>query len=64
LEIILYHRTACENSQDSLLELIDYCYRKFLSLTNWAEKNENRLRDDDAKKILERTPEEDLQNQL
>ena len=48
LEIILYHRTACENSQDSLLELIDFCYRKFLSLTNWAEKNENRIKEDDA----------------
>ena len=47
-----------------MLELIDYCYRKFLSLTNWAEKNENRIKEDDAKKILERTPEEDLQNQL
>ena len=35
LEIILYHRTACENSQDQLVELIDYCYRKFLGLTNW-----------------------------
>ena len=38
LEIVLYHRTACENSQDSLVELIDYCYRKFLFLTQWAEK--------------------------
>ena len=64
LEIILYHRTACENSQDSLVELIDYCYRKFLNLTQWAEKNENRIKDDDPKKILERSPEEDLKNQL
>jgi hypothetical protein len=60
LEIILYHRTACENSQDSMAELIDYCYRKFLYLNNWAEKRENRIKDDDPKKILERSPEEDL----
>ena len=60
LEIILYHRTACENSQDSLLELIDYCYRKFVNLTQWAEKRENRLIDDDPKKMLERSAEEEL----
>mmetsp|Transcript_17047 Transcript_17047/g.16268 ORF Transcript_17047/g.16268 Transcript_17047/m.16268 type:complete len:100 (+) Transcript_17047:202-501(+) len=42
LEILLYHKTACENSQDYLIELIDYCYRKFIFLTNWAEKNENK----------------------
>ena len=64
LEIILYHRTACENSQDSLVELIDYCYRKFLNLTQWAEKNEHRIKDDDPKRILERSAEEDLKNQL
>ena len=64
LEIILYHRTACENSQDSLVELIDYCYRKFLFLTNYSEKRNGRAPDDDAKKILERTPEEDIMNQM
>ena len=64
LEIILYHWTACENSQDSLVELIDYCYRKFLFLTNYSEKRNGRAPDDDAKKILERTPEEDIMNQM
>jgi zinc finger MYND domain-containing protein 10 len=64
LEIILYHRTACENSQDSLLELIDYCYRKFVNLTQWAEKRENRLVDEDPKKMLERSAEEELKAQL
>lgn len=46
------------------MELIDYCYRKFIYLTNWAEKNENRIKDDDAKKILERTHEEDIRLQM
>lgn len=32
MEVMLYHRTACENSEDALVELIDYCYRKFLNL--------------------------------
>jgi len=64
LEIILYHRTACENTQDSLVELIDYCYRKFLFLTNWGEKKMGKAVEDDPKKILERTPKEDLMLQL
>lgn len=64
LEIILYHRTACENSQDSLVELIDYCYRKFLFLTSYGEKREGKAREDDPKKVLERTPKEDLQLQV
>jgi hypothetical protein len=55
LEIVLYHRTACDNSQDSLLELIDYCYRKFLFLTTWAEKRSHKQFDEDPKKALERT---------
>jgi hypothetical protein len=33
LEIILFHRTAVENADNYLLELIDYSYRKFLYLT-------------------------------
>lgn len=34
LEVMLYHRTACESSEDALVELIDYCYRKFVALNN------------------------------
>jgi len=29
---MLYHKTACESSDDALVEIIDYCYRKFLNL--------------------------------
>jgi hypothetical protein len=64
LEIILYHRTACENSQDSLVELIDYCYRKLINLTNLAEKRAGVHADDDPKKILERSHQEDLRLQM
>ena len=32
LEVMLYHKTACESSEDSLVELVDYCYRKFVYL--------------------------------
>jgi len=34
LEVMLYHRTACESSEDALVELIDYCYRQFCLLEN------------------------------
>ena len=37
LEVLLYHRTACESSQDALAELIDYCYRKFIYLNSKAD---------------------------
>jgi hypothetical protein len=37
LEVLLYHRTACESSEDALVELIDYCYRKFININNKAE---------------------------
>ena len=33
LEVMLYHRTACVAAEDILVELIDYCYRKFVTLT-------------------------------
>ena len=34
LEVMLYHRTAVESSEDALVEVIDYCYRKFVELNN------------------------------
>lgn len=43
LEVMLYHRTAAEGCDDALVELIDYCYRKFVTL---CEKIE--ARGDDA----------------
>ena len=49
LEVLLYHRTACEGSEDALVELIDYCYRKFINLTN---------RGDHYTKLREETPVE------
>lgn len=46
------------------MELIDYCYRKFIFLNNWADQRGGRAAEEDPKKILERSPEEDLKNQL
>ena len=38
LEVLLYHRTACESSEDALVELIDYCYRKFVEVQSSADE--------------------------
>lgn len=36
LECFLYHRTATEACEEALVELIDYCYRKFVNIaTKW-----------------------------
>ena len=35
LEIMLFHKVACEAADDALLELVDYCYRKLLKLQHW-----------------------------
>ena len=42
MEIMLYHRTACESSEDALVEVIDYCYRKFVNLNNNANVYQER----------------------
>jgi len=56
LEIMLYHRTDCESSEDGLVELIDYCYRKFLKITEKADYYMNLQKNarsaKDAKDIL------------
>jgi hypothetical protein len=38
LEVMLYHRTACDSSEDALVEVIDYCYRKFVNMTSQGDK--------------------------
>lgn len=37
-EVLLYHRTACEAAEDALVELVDYSYRKFVSMIEQCEK--------------------------
>ena len=34
LEVLLYHQTVCESAEDSLSELVDYCYRKLIMLNS------------------------------
>ncbi len=64
LEILLYHKTACENSENSLVELIDYCYRKFLFLHKFSESGEGeKLKPKTGKDYIDVKPEEELERQ-
>lgn len=61
LEVMLYHKTACESSEDALVELIDYCSRKFVALNHKAEGMANARAEPaqqvDPKALLNMTPE-------
>mmetsp|Transcript_18130 Transcript_18130/g.22647 ORF Transcript_18130/g.22647 Transcript_18130/m.22647 type:complete len:113 (+) Transcript_18130:345-683(+) len=69
LEVLLFHRSACEAADDTLVELIDYCYRKFSNLVRkceelpngesiWPDKVEG------AKELLNQTKDEEMDQQL
>lgn len=67
LEVMLYHKTACESSDDALVEIIDYCHRKFIALNQKAEGMANDRKEPakqvDPKALLNMTPEQELQKQ-
>ena len=64
LEVMLYHRTACEGSEDALVELIDYCYRKFIDLTakgdEYTRRREETPKEKNPKDILAMSQEDEL----
>ena len=61
LEVLLYHRNACDAADDTLVELIDYCYRKFSTMMHKCEqlRDGEYLQPDDkgvsAKDVLKKT---------
>lgn len=65
--MFLYHRTAAEACEDSIVELIDYCYRKFVGMTQEMNKmTSERLKlgfmhEDDPMKLIDLSPREDLE---
>ncbi len=69
LECFLYHRTATEACEETLVELIDYCYRKFVTMVGQqeAESEETRNKVQEVKDIkahLDMDPLKDLQRQF
>lgn len=67
LEVMLYHRTACESSDDGIVELIDYCYRLFVKMTGKADEFERaqtkKPSQVDAKNVINETQAESLKKQ-
>ncbi|CAM6014181.1 unnamed protein product [Sphagnum balticum] len=60
LEVILFHREACEAiGSDCLLELTDYCYRKLVYLNTQASEDAA-YKERTAAELLDMKPEEDL----
>jgi hypothetical protein len=67
LEVFLYHRTATESCEEALVELIDYCYRKFVNLISKIERTPDSLRnkkiEKDPKAYLDMDNLEELERQ-
>ena len=67
LEVLMYHRTAVSSDEDALVELIDYCYRKLLGVTKLSAEIEKAQKEKPdpmaAKKLLERTQKQELEDQ-
>ncbi|XP_013417861.1 zinc finger MYND domain-containing protein 10 [Lingula anatina] len=49
LETIMYHKDACESAEESILDLLDYCYRKLTALI--AKSEESDEDDDDDEEV-------------
>ncbi|KIZ06797.1 hypothetical protein MNEG_1153 [Monoraphidium neglectum] len=66
LEVALFHRCACEAaSEDMLLELADWAYRKLTYLNTDAHKHSaDTAKDRSARQLLDLGPEEHLDEQL
>ena len=68
LECFLYHRTATETCEDALVELIDYCYRKFVAITGEWEQTPDSQRNIQSEQtkaeMLDMDPVKDLDRQF
>ena len=61
IEIIFFHLTAVLSSGDSIIELIEYCYRKTMKLENdFEEKGQVYLEDEDIKDTSDYSEEKEL----
>jgi zinc finger MYND domain-containing protein 10 len=61
LEVLIFHKDSCESAEESLVELIDYCYRKFLWLVNIGDKRPSDK--PSGKKVLEQSADEERTRQ-
>lgn len=64
LETTLFYPEMCESADDSLLDLIDYCYRRLVDIIHRHENKENFMAYFQEKPSEENSNMEDLQNQV
>ena len=50
LEVLMFHRTAVDESGEYLVEIIDYCYQRILKQVNHSFKNRKARREEQSKK--------------
>ena len=66
--MLLYNRSACEAADDVLVELIDYCYRKFSQMLAVCEKLEDGqyIRPDVqlVKNLLNQTKDQEMEENI
>ncbi|XP_069101042.1 zinc finger MYND domain-containing protein 10-like [Argopecten irradians] len=67
LETTMFFRESCENAEDQITDLVDYCYRKLTQLVARTQEKENMESDDEDEEITadseSRTNMEELQDQ-
>lgn len=60
IEVLMFHKDAIEDSQDSVIELIDFWYRKLVWLANLGD---DKPKDLQGKEIMEQSREDELKRQ-
>eukprot|EP00911_Craspedida_sp_UC1_P000977 UC1_evm1s731 len=65
LEAILYHKEACEATQDCAIDLVDYCHRALVYLGTRTEEDHDREREMEKKSLeMAVTGEKQLEQQM
>lgn len=49
LEVLMFHRTAVDESGDFLIEIINYCYKKISKQVSYCIKNRKSKREEEIK---------------
>ena len=61
IEILMFHKDAIEESQDSVIELIDYWYRKLVWLANLGDAGPKEF---EGKELINQTKDQELKRQF
>jgi hypothetical protein len=61
VEVLMFHKDTIEESQDHVIELIDFCYRKLVWLANLGDSGP---KDFEGKEIMTQSRDEELKKQF